>query len=270
MNVRDLLDAEDAQMPTPMRAADLTSNQDAVGDSHLPDGRLAGPLLAVCATAGGAGASTLAYLTARSIARAADDPVLVCDTGGPTAGLAAYARIESPRSLSAASDVIAAGEELSDGLFAVAADGIRLIARRPELRPEADERALERLLGDAREQHQITVVDCGTLARATERVALRAATHLAWVMPATARGMRRARAMFRVVPYDSSRPELIVARADPDGRRASTSDLAELAGERGATLVLFPRVPALGEDDDERALEEASVALDAIGSLVVR
>ena len=50
-----------------------------------------GSLLAVCGLCGGAGASTLAYLIAALRAEQQGGPVLVCDTGGPAGGLAAYA-----------------------------------------------------------------------------------------------------------------------------------------------------------------------------------
>ena len=55
----------------------------------LPSG--ARLLLAVAGLSGGAGASVLAYLIAVTAARESSVPVLVVDTGGPTAGLASHA-----------------------------------------------------------------------------------------------------------------------------------------------------------------------------------
>ena len=68
-----------------------------------------GPLLAVCGLCGGAGASTLAYLVALAEARRHSDSVLVADTGGPSGGVARYAGVEAPRSLTEVATQVVAG-----------------------------------------------------------------------------------------------------------------------------------------------------------------
>jgi Flp pilus assembly CpaE family ATPase len=230
---------------------------------------LSGPLLAVCGLCGGAGTSTLAYLIARATARSDTEPVLVCDTGGPAAGLASYAGLESPRSLAAAADAIALGETLEEGLYASAGDGLRVIARGPDLDSEGDERALARLLADAREVHQLTVADCGTLARPADRRVVDVATHVAWVVPATVGGLQRGRRLIDLFPVHAG-SELVVARRDGRSRRPPMSELAELADARGGPLVLVPHLPDLAEKRADLAIEEASVALEAIRGVLQR
>ena len=97
------------------------------------------PLLAVCGLCGGAGASTLSYLLARFAVNRFDGHVLVCDTGGPTGGLAACARVEVARSLSEAAAQIANGLPLASGLYATDGPGstelceLRVIATGPSV-----------------------------------------------------------------------------------------------------------------------------------------
>jgi hypothetical protein len=229
-----------------------------------------GPLLAVCALCGGAGASTLAYLLGRHATRSAEGPVLVCDTGGPTGGLASYARVQSPRSLPRLSEAIAAHDSLAEGLFADAATGLRLIAGAPEARAEGDEDGARRLLRDARVDHALTVVDCGTLGRALDRLALAAATHVAWILPATASGVRRATPVVEQFGLDPERREIVVARKDPCAVKPPLEVLAALAEARHAPLILMPQVPDLGERHPDEGLEEAGVTLDAIEAVLSR
>lgn len=196
--------------------------------------------------------------------------MLVCDTGGPTGGLAAYARVSAPRSLPRAANAIAASAALSEGLFAVAESQLRVVASGPDLDEEVDERGLDRLLADAREAHRLTVVDCGTLGGAVAARVLAAATHLIWVIPATRSGIRRARPVLELLGIEPERRELVVARRDASGRRSPVEDLATLAEARAAPLVLMPHVSDLGERDAEDGLEAGAVALDAIRSVVSR
>jgi hypothetical protein len=225
--------------------------------------------LAVCALCGGAGASTLTYLIGRAAARSDAEPVLVCDTGGPSAGLAEYVGVHSPRSLAGVADALAAGEALDQGLFADAGGGLRVIARRPDLESHGERNAIARVLADAREVHLLTVVDCGTLARPADRWALGAATHIAWVLPATTSGLRRGRRLIDLFPPHAGR-EFVVARHDAAGRRTPMPELAALADERGGPLILMPHVADLAEDPSDAAVEEASVSLEAIRRLVQR
>jgi Flp pilus assembly CpaE family ATPase len=196
--------------------------------------------------------------------------VLLCDVGGPCGGLSLYAGIEAPRSLAGAANSIAAGEPPQGGMFAEGGAGLRLLAGGPELDAEADREALARLLRDARQAHDLTVVDCGTLRTAAERAVLEAATHVAWIVPATLSGLRRGRRTLELFGLDRDREEVLVARHDHTGRTAPTEELAALAVTRSAPLVLMPDVPDLGEEDEKRGLEAAALTLDALWSVIRR
>lgn len=232
--------------------------------------RLTSPLLAVCALCGGAGASTLAYLIARSATARTHEPVLLCDAGGPTGGLAFYAGVQAPRSLAAAANVLSGPDPPSDGLFASAGDGLRVLAGGPDLEEEVDPEGLARLMRDARDAHSLTVVDCGTLRGQTERHALGAASHLAWVMPATVGGVRRAQRVLELIGRNEAREEVLIARRDACGQSAPTEELADLAASRAAPLVLMPHVKDLAEGDQDIALEAVELTIEAIWTVIRR
>ena len=172
-----------------------------------------GPMLAVCGLAGGAGATTLAYLVALAAAEQDDGPVLVADTGGPSGGLAALAGVETSHSLVELAAHIAGHRPLEGGVYATGPSGVRVLATAPEFRTIGTHEQLVRLLLDAREAHRLTVIDCGTLARDADRIALVAATHVAWVLPATKNGISRGRRVLEAAPAVAARP-LIVGRRD--------------------------------------------------------
>jgi hypothetical protein len=229
------------------------------------------PLLAVCGLCGGAGTSTLSYLVARFAVAQARGHVLVCDTGGPAGGLAACARVRSPQSLLETAGRVARGQSLPGGPYAVdepaSASGhqLRIIATGPQLDEDDTSDGLPALLAMARSEgvHALTVVDCGTLQREADRVVLRSASHVAWVLPATAGGAHRAELVLAAVDSGHAGRELVVARRDTRERTAGLRELRALAERRRAPLVLVPhlRDPA---DRPARALEEAQVALQAI------
>jgi len=232
--------------------------------------RTAGPLLAVCGLCGGAGASTIAFLVARHAARDAGHPVLVCDTGGPTGGLAAAARVGATRSMPRTAAAVAAHEPPAGGLFADAGDGLRVMAGAPEPPVDADPAAVARVLADARAAHRLTVVDCGVPGGAVAAQVLAAASHLAWVLPATASGVRRAAAVLPLFPPDAGRREVLVARRDAAGAPVAQRELQALAAERGAPVRLVPHLPDLAEESPDKALDLAGEALDAIVAEVLR
>lgn len=220
------------------------------------------PLVAVCGLGGGVGTTTLTYLLALNASKDATAPVLVCDTGGPAAALAAYAGQRSPLGLVVAAEALERGV-LNGQLFAQLGDRLRLIAREPILDESGlAPAALAELLGDAREAHELTLVDCGTLQRGAEGAVAARATHVVWVMCGEADDLARARAALRALPATAAR-ELIVARMPAKKGRASTRRLMELARERGAVLVPFPELerPAA---DPRVACKRAAVALGAI------
>ena len=240
-------------------------------------GSLAAPLLAVCGLGGGAGASTLSYLIARYAVTSGRGNVIVCDTGGPAGGLAACTSVESAWSLTEASNRLADDLSLADGLYAVddvaGAPGreLRVIATGPRFSSSGDPAALEALLAMTRSDavHALTVVDCGTLQRAADRIALRCASHVAWVMPATASGIRRGeRVLTQIRPRPTHR-ELLVARRDRRQATPGLRALEALARQRNAPLVLMPDVPDV-LDDAPRALEQAQVTLQAILGVLQR
>jgi MinD-like ATPase involved in chromosome partitioning or flagellar assembly len=220
-----------------------------------------GPLLQVVGLCGGAGASTLACLTAATAAAQSKGRVLVCDTGGPTAGLALYTGVSAPRTLADAAQRLAAGEPLTGGLYAATDGGLRVIAGDPQFTITGDTIGLRRVLADARATHALTVLDGGTLA---EKIALAQATHLAWVLPATAGAIARATRTLARVKALSCR-ELIVARAEASTPKPPVAALRDLAAERRAPLVLMPHVGDLAHTPVARAAEEADLTLQAIG-----
>ena len=167
--------------------------------------------------------------------------MLVADTGGPGGGISCYAGVQAPRSLVEVADHVAAG--LPVGRLFTATAGLRVLATGPRFTPACAREGIELLLAYAREHYALTVIDCGTLAREADQVALASASHIAWVLPASTSGMRRARPVLEAInPYLPGR-ELIVARHD--GGKAPLRELKRLAERRHAPLVLLPSVPDL-------------------------
>ena len=239
-----------------------------IGRARRP---LTAPLLAVCGLCGGAGASTLSYLIARFAVARGRGHVLACDTGGPAGGLAACTTVESAWSLTEAADRLADDLPLADGLCVVdgvrgAAGGeLRVIATGPRFASSGDPTALEALLAMARRDgaHGLVVVDCGTLQRAADRIALHCASHVAWVLPATESGVRRGERVLAQIRPRRTHRELLIARRDTRRATAGLRTLKALAQQRNAPLVLMPHVPDVLEDAP-RALERSQVTLQAI------
>ncbi|WCB91849.1 hypothetical protein DSM104299_00527 [Baekduia alba] len=248
------------------RAVDVERDDERdVAPAPAPTARpTTGPLLAVAGLCGGAGASTIAFLTARQAARADDRPVLVCDTGGPTGGLAACARVVAPRSLPRAAAAIAAHQPLGGGLFADAGGGLRVMASAPEAPVAVERPAAARVLADARAAHRLTVVDCGVPSEPIDHQVLDDASHLAWVLPATTGGLRRAQRTLDLFATLPGRREVLVARHDAAGATAPIAALKALAAQRHAPLLLVPHIPDLAEESPDAALDLAGEALQAL------
>jgi MinD-like ATPase involved in chromosome partitioning or flagellar assembly len=228
-----------------------------------------GPLLAVCGLCGGAGASTIAYLTALAEARSERGDVLLADTGGPTAGIAHYAGVETPRSLSEVAELLAAGLPVAQ-LLATTRDGLRVLASGPRLAADCAGEGLELLLDHARRRYTLTVIDCGTLAGQADQIALSKASHVAWVLPATAGAVDRGRkTLDALAPHPSGR-EMLLARHEPSGGRRALRELRDLARERRAPLILLPSLPELATANAHAALETAQVPLQAILGALAR
>ena len=222
-----------------------------------------GPLLAVCGLCGGAGASTLAYLIAAAVARSSPRPVLVADTGGPDGAIAAYAGVESPRSLPELAEHVAAGLPAGP-LVASTGDGLRVLATGPRFAPTCDCEALGLLLDHARDRYALTVIDCGTLAREASQIALTRASHVAWVLPTTAGAISRAQSVLAAIDSYALGGELVLARPNAHQRKATMTQLKRVAQERRATLILVPDLPDLATAATATAIEIAQVPLQAI------
>ena len=221
------------------------------------------PLLSVCGLAGGVGVTTLAYLIARAAARQLPDPVLVADTGGPSGGLAACAGVEVPRSLGELAEQLADGVPLGAGIYGTGRDGLRVLAAGPEFSSRCHDNALRELVADAREAHGLTVIDCGTLACEADQIVAADATHVAWMLNATASGVERGRRVLEAAPRTAAK-ELIVARNDVRQTRAPLRQLRRLAAERQALLVLVPHLTRLESGGIETCADEAQVPVQAI------
>lgn len=226
-------------------------------------------MLAVVGLCGGAGVSVLAHLIAATAAASSEAPVLLADTGGPTAGAALYAQAATPLTLADISDRVAAQERVPPRFWADAHDGLRVLAGLPQFTAQGTDESVRRVLRDARAVHGLTVLDAGTLARPAEQAALAAASHVAWVLPASASGLARGgRVLDRINRL--SRPEILVGRAEPGGGKRPVGGLADLADSRGAPLVL---VPYLGEVTSRQLCDvqlDATLALQALGGLLSR
>ena len=213
--------------------------------------------------------SVLAHLIAATAAASSEAPVLLADTGGPTGGAALYSGATAPLTLADISERVSAQEPVPPRFWADGSLGLRVLAGAPQFTVQGTDDSVRRVLGDARAAHGLTVVDAGTLSRPAEQAALAAASHVAWVLPATRSGLARGeRVLDRITRL--SRPEIVVARADAAGGKAPLGGLADLADARGAPLVL---VPFLGQVTDRplRDLQlDAAVALQAVGGLLSR
>ena len=213
----------------------------------------------MCGLCGGAGASTLAYLTALAEARSERGDVLLADTGGPTAGIAHYAGVETPRSLSEVSELLAAGLPVGQ-LLATTRDGLRVLATGPRLAADCARDGIELLLDHARRRYTLTVIDCGTLARQADQIALAKASHVAWVLPATAGAVDRGRkTLDALAPHPSGR-EMLLARHKPSDRRRALRELRDLARERRAPLILLPSLPELTTGNTTRGARDRAGA----------
>lgn len=259
-----------ASAETPTRIGRVRVAECAGENGHEPPAAVRlGPLLALSGLTGGAGTTTLAYLIALAAARQSSGSVLVADTGGPSGGLAACAGVEVPRSLGELAEQVAATDSVGSGIYATGQDGLRVLAAGPEFSsPRAGEQ-VGRLLSHAREAHRLTVIDCGTLSRKAEQTAARAATHIAWILPATADGVSRGRRVLHAAPLMAG-TELVIARADTRHATVSLRELRRIAADRHAPLVLVPHLPGLDAGRLDTAMEAAQVPVQAILGVVRR
>ena len=189
--------------------------------------------------------------------------MLVGDTGGPGGGISYYAGVEAPRSLPEAAEHVAAGLPTRQ-LAATTNNGVQVLATGPTFAPTCAQQGVELLLDHARERYTLTVIDCGTLARDADQIALAKASHVAWVLPATASGAMRAGRVLDAINSYLTGGELLLARHDERERKAAHRQLKRLAHQRRATLVLVPSLPDLTTSKTDDALDAAQVPLQAI------
>jgi hypothetical protein len=232
-------------------------------------------MVAVRSLCGGAGASTLAFLIAASaarepVARSGEAPVLVCDAGSATGGLALCARVESDCSLDELADALIAGALDPRRLFKAAGRGLRIVATSPRPAFDGNPEGVMRILGDASAAHSLTVVDCGTLGGGTGRIAARQATHVLSVLPATEPGVRRAEGALQASVMQQQPSEVLIARASATGPRATMRRLSRLADRYRMPLVLMPEIGDLAERDAGRAIDACEVTLQAIAGVLRR
>lgn len=227
-------------------------------------------MLAVVGLCGGAGATTLAYLTAAAAAIESTAPVMLTDLGGPSAGIASYAKVPCPLSFTVIAEQLARGDRPPGTPFGIGEFGMRLVASGPELDAPIAEEYAAALLDQAMAAHALTVLDCGQLTRPVERVATTHATHVAWVLPATTAGLRRGSSLLDAIQKTASGREIVVARHDLESDRTPLLELATLADQRGAPLVLVPHLDDLADADTENVLEQAALPLQALGGVLRR
>ena len=138
--------------------------------------------------------------------------------------------------------------ELTTDLYAVDAASralefeLRVIATGPQFAIAGDRVGLARLCSDWRaKRHALIVVDCGTLQRDADRPTIELATHVAWVLPATASGVRRAERVLARPSGAAPAASSLLARRD---RRARTPRAPNAQGARGATAAHAGARPA--------------------------
>lgn len=260
-----------APLPSRRRAKAALPAPESADLSTLAFAEKGGPLLAVVGVAGGAGTTSIAYLVAATAARESrGTPVMVCDLGGPQAGMRHLAKVSSAASVVDVARFLGEGKRPKGSPFAAGEFGVRVIATGPELDQPVPDEGVIRLIGDARKAHGLTVVDCGTLTRHSERIVLAMATHIMWVMPATQHGVQRAASLFEVLTQFLPGKEVVFARQDINGDRAAVTNIVQLAEARNATVVLMPHLDTLAEHDTEETIEDAATGLQAIGTVLHR
>jgi Flp pilus assembly CpaE family ATPase len=259
---------------------EVATIEEPVGDEHTA-GRAArrtkglafdtadGPLVAICGLCGGAGASTLAYTLAAAAAERSTQPVFACETSGITGGLALYARAQPGLSLTEAANQVAAGTPPS-ALVVSSPERVRVLGSRPALVERCDPDGVERIVSEARAAGGLVVLDCGTADHEVDRVALGASSHVLWVIPATASGIARGEQALRLLAEFARGEQALVARLERNEHAAPVSRLAALATRWELELILFPHVEDVAQALVEEAIDEAQVALEAIGAVLRR
>ena len=229
-----------------------------------------GPLLAVVGLCGGAGTTTIAYLTGTAAAIESTAPVLLGDLGGPAAGIAACANAQGGPSFTTLATYLARGQPPPGPPFTAGEYGVRLLAAPPQLDDPFDEDGASELLAQAAAAHGLTVLDCAQLTRPVERLTLAHATHVAWVLPASQSALRRGSTLLTVLGTAARGREIVIARHHGTAGDPVLDGLTQLAEDRAAPLVLVDQLDDVAETGTERVLEQAALALQALGGVLHR
>ena len=197
--------------------------------------------------------------------------MLVADTGGPTAGISHYAGVRDAAVADRGRRTRRRRPARSGSCSPPPATGCGCSRPDPRLAADCAREGIELLLEHARERYALTVIDCGTLAREADQIALASASHVAWVLPATAGAVTRGRQLLDAIapaPVGQRDPRRAPrASATAEGRCAS----CEISrSDRRALLILLPSVPELATGNADAALETAQVPLQAILGALAR
>ena len=124
-------------------------------------------------------------------------------------------------------------------------------------------RRLGLLVDHARERYALTVIDCGTLAHQADQIALTNATHVAWVLPATAGAVARGQDVLAALDSDP----LAASCSSRATSHPTKGDHARAQDARARTPCHadpVPSLPELATGDTRAAIETAQVPLQAI------
>jgi hypothetical protein len=232
---------------------------------------LGGPVVAVCGLAGGAGTTTLAWLLAQAAAQASSVPVMLAELPSSSGGIRALFGVSGSSSLARAVAAMAAERpqplEPADGPH-----GLRVLASRPHAAPELPREALSGVLSQARGEHGLVVLDCGTLLAADARTALTAVTHVVWTLPAGVEAADRAQALFDselAPPIGAAREVLAVTASGPPlVSLAAQRTLRRLSAERCERLVIVPRTKALAAGRRHEIPRRLAMSVAAIAGVI--
>jgi Mrp family chromosome partitioning ATPase len=233
-------------------------------EATLAFGSAGGPVVAVCGLAGGAGASTLAYLLARRAARHSTAPVLLAELH-EHAALAALAGTAGPVGLRELALAVEQEREPARP-FAELPGGLRLVASSsPTLGDPKSAPALPQLLADAQQVHGLVVVDAGRLQGPDDRAVIDTASHILFVLPATvaALGPAELLAAAGILEQTAGAVAALVAVATVPGRRP-LKRLRRLAERHVDRLLLVPHIAELAagqHDQAEMRLEDTFACL---------
>lgn len=210
-----------------------------------------GPLVVVCGLHGGAGTSTLAYLLAHYSAQHSTAPVLVCEAPAASGNQAALSALHSDVSLVDLAASRVAGHQ-PPGVWWAQRENLRILATAPQRPPDpALAGDAPGVLGAARAEHGLTIVDAGTLLDDTARRLLPAASHVIWTLAALPGAGDRMRGLLGsdlVPPMAGAQAVAVRASRRRDVLSSVVRDVRRVAESYQARrLLLLPEDPAVSE-----------------------